>query len=247
MAGGGGWEVNDKRINMKIGGIQAQSLIDWPDEVCAVFFAVGCNFKCPFCYNIDLVLEKSKIIPEKEIENFLEERKNFLDAIMLSGGEPTMQNDLPEFIKKIKSYGYKVGIETNGTNPDMIERLLKEKLLDFIAMDIKSDFESYEKTVRAKVNIKKIKKSIELIKNSNMLYEFRTTIVPGLFDENTAEKIGELLKGAKKYVLQQFVNENNMLDNSYKKIKPYSLSELDKFKKILQKRIKDVEIKHSKF
>jgi len=230
---------------MKIGGIQAQSLIDWPDEVCAVFFAIGCNFRCPFCYNIDLVLEKSKIIPEKEIENFLEERKNFLDAIMLSGGEPTMQKDLPEFIKKIRSYGYKTGIETNGTNPDMIERLLKEKLLDFIAMDIKSDFESYEKAVGIKVDIKKIQKSIELIKNSKMLYEFRTTVVPGLFDDKTAERIGILLKGAKKYVLQQFINENNMLDINYKKIKPYLLSELDKFKKILQKNIENVEVRHS--
>ncbi len=227
---------------MKIGGIQKTSLIDYPDKVCAVFFASGCNFRCPYCYNPELVFSKTKLIQEKYIKNFLKKRKNYLDAILLSGGEITIQPDFVDFVKKIKSYGYLIGIETNGSDPDAIKELIDNKLVDFIAMDIKSDLETYEKAAGVKPDKEKIKKSVELIKNSNINYEFRTTVVPGLFDEETAIKIGKWLKGSKRYVLQQFRNEKGMIDKSLKRKKPYSVDKLKKFKKILEKYITNVKI-----
>ena len=228
---------------MKIGGIQKTSLIDYPNKVCAVFFASGCNFRCPYCYNPELVFNKTELINEKWIYNFLEKRKNYLDAILLSGGEITIQPDFIEFVKRIKQYGYLVGIETNGSKPDAIKKLIDSRLTDFIAMDIKSDLETYEKAACAKLDKGKIKKSVELIKDSNVDYEFRTTVVPGLFNEETAIKIGEWLKGSKKYVLQQFNNDRDMINKSFKRKKPYTVDKLKKFKEILEPYIKDVRIK----
>ena len=227
---------------MKIGGIQKTSLIDYPNKVCAVFFASGCNFRCPYCYNPELVFNKTKLINEKWIKNFLEKRKNLLDAILLTGGEITIQQDFIEFLKKIKKYGYLIGIETNGSKPDAIKKIIDHKVVDFIAMDIKSDLETYEKAAGAEIDKGKIKKSVELIKNSNIDYEFRTTVVPGLFDEETAIKIGEWLKQSKRYVLQQFRNEKKMIDKSFRKKKPYTAEDLKKFKKILELYITDVKI-----
>ena len=282
---------------MKIGGIQKTSLIDYPNKVCAVFFASGCNFRCPYCYNPELVFNKTELINEKWIYNFLEKRKNYLDAILLSGGEITIQPDFIEFVKRIKQYGYLVGIETNGSKPDAIKKLIDSRLTDFIAMDIKSDLETYEKAACAKldkgkikkygylvgietngsnpdaikklidnelvdfiamdlksdletyymaagvkVEKEKIKKSVELIKDSNVDYEFRTTVVPGLFNEETAIKIGAWLNGSKKYVLQQFNNDKDMINKSFKRKKPYTVDKLKKFKKILENYIDEVKI-----
>jgi len=228
---------------MKIGGIQKTSLIDYPNKVCAVFFASGCNFRCPYCYNPKLVFNKTKLIDEKYINKFLEERKNYLDAILLSGGEITAKPDFIEFVRKIKKYGYLVGIETNGSNPDAIKKLIDNELVDFIAMDLKSDLETYYMAAGVKVEKEKIKKSVELIKDSNVDYEFRTTVVPGLFNEETAIKIGAWLNGSKKYVLQQFNNDRDMINKSFKRKKPYIVDKLKKFKKILEPYIKDVRIK----
>ena len=227
---------------MKIGGIQKTSLIDYPDKVCAVFFASGCNFRCPYCYNPELVFNKTKLINEKWIKNFLEQRKSLLDAILLTGGEITIQQDFVEFLKEIKKYGYLVGIETNGSKPDAIKKIIDNKIVDFIAMDIKSDLETYEKAVGVKLDKEKIKKSVELIKNSNINYEFRTTVVPELFDEETAIKIGKWLKGSKRYVLQQFNNEKGMINKNFKREKPYAPDKLKKFKKILGPYITDIRI-----
>ena len=227
---------------MKIGGIQKTSLIDYPNKICAVFFASGCNFRCPYCYNPELVFNKTKLIDEKWVSKFLEERKNYLDAILLSGGEITVKPDFVELVRKIKKYGYLVGIETNGSNPYAIKKLIDNKLVDFIAMDIKSDLETYDMAAGVKVEKEKIKKSVELIKDSDIDYEFRTTVVPGLFDEKTAVKIGELLKGSKRYVLQQFNNEKDMIKKSFKRKKPYTVDKLKKFKKILENYIDEVKI-----
>lgn len=228
---------------MKIGGVQKTSLIDYPNKICAVFFASGCNFRCPYCYNSKLVFNKTKLIDEKWINRFLEERKNFLDAILLSGGEITAQPDFVEFIRKIKKYGYLVGIETNGSNPDAIKKVIDGELISFIAMDIKSDLKTYDKAARVNVDKEKIKKSVELIKNSNIEYEFRTTVIPGLFDESIAENIGKWLKGSKKYVLQQFKANKDMINNDFKNKKPYKQAKIQKFEEILKKYIKDVGVR----
>ena len=227
---------------MKIGGIQKTSLIDYPDKVCAVFFASGCNFRCPYCYNAELVFNKKRLIDEKWIKNFLKKRKNYLDAILLTGGEVTIQPGIIDFVKEIKSYGYLVGIETNGSNPDAIKELIDNKLIGFIAMDIKSDLETYDMAAGIKVEKEKIKKSVELIKNSGIDYEFRTTVVPGLFDEETAIKIGKWLKGSRRYVLQQFNNEKDIINKSFKRKKSYAIDKLKKFKKILENYIDEVKI-----
>lgn len=227
---------------MKIGGIQKTSLIDYPNKVCAVFFVAGCNFRCPYCYSPELVFNKTKSINEKWINNFLKERKNYLDAILLSGGEITIQHDIIDFVKRTKQYGYLVGIETNGSRPDVLKELIDNKLINFIAMDIKSDLETYEKAAGVKLDKEKIKKSVELIKNSSIDYEFRTTVVPGLFNEETAIKIGVWLKGSKRYVLQQFRNEKEMINKSFKEKKPYKIDKLKKFKKVLEPYIEDVKI-----
>ena len=228
---------------MKIGGIQKTSLIDYPGKVCAVFFASGCNFRCPYCYNPELVFNKTKLIDEKWIYNFLKERKNYLDAVLLSGGEITIQPDFIGFVKRIKQLDYSVGIETNGSEPDVIRELISNKLVDFIAMDIKSDLENYEKAAGVKLDNEKIKKSTEMIKKSSVDYEFRTTVVPGLFNEETATKIGEWLKGSKRYILQQFNNDKDMINKNFKRKKPYTADKLKKFKKILAPYIKNVMIK----
>lgn len=226
---------------MKIAGLQKTSLIDYPNKVCAVFFTSGCNFRCPFCYNPELVLDRAKAIDEKRIDKFLEERKKYLDAILLSGGEPTMQKDIIDFVKKIKKHSYLVGIETNGSKPEVLKKLLDNRLVDFIAMDIKSDLERYDKASGVKVDIKKIKQTVELIKNSNIDYEFRTTVVPGLFDDEAAVRVGELLKGAKKYVLQQFRNDKELVDKRYEGKRPYAKEELNEFKKLLEPYIDNVK------
>jgi len=228
---------------MDIGAIQGTSLIDYPGKVCAVFFTLGCNFRCGFCYSPELVFSRLKKLPGKNIEDFLKERQKFLDAIILSGGEPLLQKDIVGFCKKLKKYGYLVGIETNGSKPGTLKKLIDNKLVNFIAMDIKSDLEHYSKITGVDVNTSDIKKSIELIKNSGVDLEFRTTVVPGFYDKEIAENIGKILKGANKYVLQQFNNSKEMIDSSFKNKKPYKEAEIKKFRKILEKYIDNVGLR----
>jgi pyruvate formate lyase activating enzyme len=211
---------------MRIGGIQGTSLKDYPEKICSIFFTLGCNFRCHYCYNKKLVFEELKPIDEKRINNFLEERKNFSEAIMISGGEPTLQEDLPQFMKKIKSMGYLTGIETNGSRPEVIEKLINEKLIDFIAMDIKAPLEKYEKVTGVFVDVKKIRRSIEIVKKFKN-HEFRTTFVPTLLDENDIIEIAKLIKGAKVYRLQQFVNNVELISKEMEKVKPYPIELFD--------------------
>jgi len=221
---------------MKIGGLQKLSLIDYPGKTAATVFLVGCNFKCGFCHNPELVKGNIPEISEKEFFSFLDERKDFLDGVCITGGEPTIHKDLISFVKKIKKKGFLVKLDTNGSNPEMLKKLLG--LIDFVAMDIKTSKKGYDKAVGKKVDFKKIEKSVELIKNSKVDYEFRTTVVPGIVGD--FEEIGKWLKGVKKYVLQQFQNKK-VLDKSFKKIEPYS--NFKDFEKILKKYIKNIEIR----
>lgn len=191
-------------------GWQKTSLNEWPGEICSVVFIAGCNFRCPFCYNRDLVLnpEKLPVIEEKEILEHLKKQKDLLDGVMITGGEPLIQlkKDLIGFIKKIKAIGLKVGIETNGSNPEAIEFLIKKRLIDYAAMDIKAPLnqEKYNQLAGENVDLKKIKKSIKIIVDSGIDSEFRTTVVPGLLDKNDILEIVKEIKGAKKYYLQKF-------------------------------------------
>jgi len=231
-------------VKIKIKGVQRTSLIDYPKKVCSVIFVGGCNFRCPFCHNPELVLDEvKKDIPEDEIIKFLQKKKKWLDGICITGGEPTLHKGLPEFLRAVKAKGFLVKLDTNGANPSMLELLLKEKLIDYIAMDIKASIENYENAAGIKVDKKAVKKSAKIIVDSGIGYEFRTTVVPGLFDEKEAEKIGKWLKGAKKFCIQQFRNTDRTLDPKLQDTSPFRPKELKEFKKTLSNYFKKVEIR----
>ncbi len=225
---------------MKIGGLQKLTLIDYPSKIAATVFTIGCNFFCPFCHNPELVnpekIKKQPIIPENFFFDFLENRKGILEGICITGGEPVLQQDLPEFIKKIKNFGFSVKLDTNGSNPEMIEKLIREKLVDYFAMDIKGSLEKYQQIIRKKIDLEKIKKSVGIIKDSGIDYEFRTTIVPGIHTKEDIIQIAREISPAKKYFLQNF-RPGKTLDSHYKKCKPFNQKELELIQKECNKYI----------
>lgn len=210
---------------MEIGGLQKVSLIDYPGHIAATVFIIGCNFRCPWCYSGELVLpEKIQNQPrilEKDFFNFLEERKELLEGVTICGGEPTIHKELPNFIKKIKKMGYLVKLDTNGSNPQMVKKLISKHLIDYVSMDVKAPKERYEEVVGRKVNLKDIKRTIEILKKSNLDFEFRTTLVPTLIEKKDVLEIAQWIKPAKRYYLQNFRSEKT-IDSRFKKIKPYS-------------------------
>lgn len=228
-----------------IKGIQKTTLLDYPDKVACTIFLAECNFRCPFCYNIDLVLNYKNLpeISEEEILDFLKKRKKWLDGICITGGEPCVHKNLPDFIKKIKNLNYLIKLDTNGSNPRMIKDLIDRRLIDYVAMDIKGPLEKYDKISDVKVNIKDIKDSIEIIKNSKKDYEFRITVIPTLHDKKDVKKIGKLLKGTKKFFIQQY-KPMTTIDKKFEKISPFPVTTLEEFKKILEKYISKVEIRN---
>ena len=221
---------------MNIGGFQRFSLIDYPGKICAIVFTRGCNFRCPYCHNPELVdLEKfSKSVSEEEIFSFLEKRKGKLDAVSITGGEPTLQKELIEFLKKIKNMDYLVKLDSNGTYPGIIEKIISEGLVDYLAMDVKAPLEKYDEVVRAHVDKDKVKRSIELIKNSGLDHEFRTTVLKSQLSKDDIIEIGKLIKGAKLYVLQKFV-PSKILDPKFIDEKTYTDEEFEQLKKELGK------------
>ncbi len=229
---------------MKIGGLQRVSLIDYPGLISAVVFLQGCNFKCSYCHNPELVDPGlfQPCLRENDIFDFLDTRKGKLDAVSITGGEPTLQDKLPAFIKQIRKMGFAVKMDTNGSQPKVIKNLLAEKLLDFIAMDIKAPLKKYKDIVKATVNLDSIKESIGLILETNIPYEFRTTIVESQLGENDILQIGELISGANRYVLQNFVSTKT-LDKKFLKEKPFSDEKLQKIKSHLEKQITSVTIR----
>lgn len=212
---------------MKISGFQKTTLLDYPNLVACIIFTQGCNFKCGFCHNSDLLPNSTGVIEETEIFEYLNMRKKILDGVVISGGEPTIQKDLKEFIKKIKTFNLKVKLDTNGTNPKLIKELIEEKLVDYIAMDIKNNFDNYDKVIGTKTNIENIKKSIDIIKNSNIDHEFRTTIMKNYHNLENIKNICELI-GNSKYYLQNFKDSENVLDKSLKSFTDQELKDLEK-------------------
>ena len=229
---------------MNVGGFQRFSLIDYPGKICAIVFTQGCNFRCPYCHNPELVdLEKfSKSISEKEIFSFLEKRKGKLDAVSITGGEPTLQKELIEFLKKIKNMGYLVKLDSNGTHPEIIEKIIKEGLVDYLAMDVKAPLEKYNKVTGVDVDISKIKKSIDLIMNSSLDYEFRTTVLKSQLSKDDIREIGKLIKGAKLYVLQKFV-PSKILDPKFLDEKTYTDEEFEQLRKEMEKYVDKCDVR----
>jgi len=227
---------------MKIIGIQKQTLLDYPGKISATLFTPGCNFRCPFCHNFQIVLpdDNTKISNFAKIRNFFVERKNFLDAVTITGGEPTLHPNLPEVIKDLKGMGYLVKLDTNGTNPSMLMKLLNSGMLDYVAMDIKTslDFDKYNKAVGNVLTnemFENIKKSISIIMDSGIDYEFRTTVVPTLVDLDDILNITSYIKGAKNYALQKFESENANTDE-LRNTKAYSKEQIEE----VVSKIKDI-------
>lgn len=205
---------------MKICGLQNTTLLDFPGKVACTIFTGGCNFRCPFCHNASLVSDIGKIdeaYTEDEIFTFLNKRKNILDGVCITGGEPTLWPDLPDFISKIKETGLLVKLDSNGYKPDVLEFLIKNKLIDYIAMDIKSGESGYGNATGLKdIDISLIKKSISIIMNSGIDYEFRTTLVKGIHTISDIDEIGLLIKGAKNYFLQSYKDSGDILSSTFK-------------------------------
>lgn len=199
---------------MLIGGLNKMSLIDFPETVSAVVFTMGCNFRCPFCHNPELVLPEKFNTPldEEELFSFLKKRKGLLDGVVVTGGEPTIHKDLPEFVTKIKELGFKVKLDTNGTKPEMLKELIENKLVDFIAMDIKASMKKYELLSGCNTNLEKLRESIELIKKSAIYYQFRNTFVKPLLTDSDAVEIRKIVETDVKF--QDFVGDSKILDLS---------------------------------
>jgi len=246
---------------MQIGGLIKSSLLDWPGKLSCVVFTVGCNFRCGFCHNKDLVSEKLfeksglKGIEEKDFFEFLEKKKRILDAVVITGGEPTMQRGLVEFCRKIKTMGLAVKLDTNGSRPEVVEQLIRSKYIDYVAMDYKTQFASYSVVV-GNADLRSLQKTIEIIISSGIDFELRTTVVPGIHTQEVLRKmgkeIGEILGGparspprrtamAGRWFWQDFRPEN-CLDESYLKKKGYGKEKLEKWKKAVEKEIKGIRI-----
>jgi len=218
---------------MNIVGINKLTLLDYPGLTACTLFTGGCNFRCPFCHNASLVLDNSlPRIEEKEIFDFLEKRKNVLQGVCITGGEPTLNFDLDLFIEKIKKIGYKVKLDTNGNKPEVISHLLSNKLIDYIAMDIKNSLDKYAETVGIKnFNTFNIEKSAEILLSAKIDYEFRTTVVKEFHTEEDFKKIGTWLSGGKAYYLQQFVDSGKLIGDN---INAYNKEKLQEFLQILK-------------
>lgn len=198
---------------MKISGLQKLTLLDFPDVVSCIVFTKGCNLRCPFCHNSSLVID-SKLTPEideEEVFSYLNKRKNILDGVVISGGEPLLQSDIKDFIVRIKTLGYKVKLDTNGVNSKLLSELIDEKLVDYVAMDIKNTFDKYDMTTgKSNSRIDNIKESIRILKKEKVPYEFRTTIVKDFHNIEDIKKILKYINGSK-YFIQNFVDNENTI------------------------------------
>jgi pyruvate formate lyase activating enzyme len=213
---------------MKIGGFQKTSLLDYPDRISAIVWTVDCNFKCPFCYNTNLVDGNVELFNEDEVLSFLKKRKGLLEALSISGGEPFLQKDILDFTSKVKKLGYLVKIDTNGTFPERLKELIDKKLVDYVSMDIKAPKNKYSKLAGIKANLKKIEQSIEIIKNNAPDYEFRTTFVPDLLKKEDIIEIAKWLEGSKRFYLQQFKSDTPLISSKLDNVAPYSKEDIIK-------------------
>lgn len=223
-------------------GIEKLSLVDFDEKISCVLFMQGCNFRCPFCHNRDLALSKiDTFIPFQDVLDYLSSRKNIIDAVVVSGGEPTLMPDLKEKITKIKNMGFLVKIDTNGTNFNVLKDLIDNKLIDYVAMDIKNDFTNYPLTAGvSNIDYSNIKKSIEYLINGSIDYEFRTTLVKEFHNEESIKNMSVLLKGAKKLFLQKYIASdscfNSKLNFVEKKVSQHYIE-------ILKENIDSVELR----
>lgn len=223
------------------GGIEKFSLVDYEGKLATTIFLNGCNFRCPWCHNSSLISFEGEKLDLDNLYDYLNKRKNVLEAVCISGGEPTLNPYIIPLLENIKKIGYNIKLDTNGSNPDVLETLIKNNLIDYIAMDIKNDEFNYPKTIGLdNINFNNIKKSIKLIMNSNLGYEFRTTLVKELHNEESIKNIASLIKGANKYYLQKFILRESCLNQSFTEV---DINTANIYKSILEKEIKNVYLR----
>lgn len=221
-----------------IGGLKKTSLLDYPHKISAIVFTQGCNFRCGYCHNPGLLKgSKSDSISLESFFEFLSKRQGKLDGVVITGGEPTLQKDLICFIEQIKKMGFLVKLDTNGSNPDVIRKLLADGLIDYIAMDIKAPLDKYHLITNVQLDVEKISQSISLIMGSVIDYEFRTTVISSQLSFNDFNEIGKIISGAKRYFLQKFEVKTEILDNSLSFEKSYSDEEFNLIINLLKKYI----------
>ena len=227
---------------MKIHGLQKMTLLDFPGHVaCTVFFG-GCDLRCPFCHNFELVDGTAEpIMTVEELLSFLNKRQGLLDGVAFTGGEPCLQKDLPELLETIKGMGYKIKLDTNGNHPDMLEKLLELHLVDYVAMDIKNSPEQYARTVGLKeIDLTNIRRSVCMLLEDRVDYEFRTTVVEQFHEEKDFEAIGQMIQGAKRYFLQAFTDRDSV---PFGNLSAPSKKAMLRYAEIAGKYVQDVQIR----
>lgn len=227
---------------MQIHGLNKTTLLDYPQHVAATVFIGGCNFRCPFCHNKDLVLhaDTCPIINEDEVLNFLKKRFGILTGVCVTGGEPTLRKDLPDFLRKIKDIGYCIKLDTNGTNPHMLRLLFEQNLIDTIAMDIKTCLSDYPRLIGTHIDKDIIAASASFLMNSGIDYEFRTTVVKELHTKEAFVEIGKWLHGCKRYFLQSYTENENVIHPGFHS---YTKEELEAFQSVLLEYMTSVSLR----
>jgi pyruvate formate lyase activating enzyme len=228
---------------MDFSGLEKLSLVDYDDNITCTLFVGGCNFRCPFCQNSGLVLhpKEQPTIPWEDITEYLSKRRNVLDAVCVTGGEPTLMPDLLDKLKDIKAFGYKVKLDTNGYRPDVLKKAVSSGLVDYVAMDIKNSPEKYAKTVGlSAMNIGHIEESASFLIHGSLPYEFRTTVMEEFHTEGDFEKIGAWLEGAKKYFIQMYKDSENCIEHGFHMV---SKEKALVFKAILSKSVEYVALR----
>lgn len=216
---------------MKFSGLQKVSLIDYPGKVASVLFTPGCNLRCPFCHNWRIVVDpKPPFLREATALEILENRKKYVDAVVVTGGEPTMHKELPKFLVKLKARGFSVKLDTNGFYPEVLEECLGS--VDYVAMDVKTCLEKYG--ILGAMDTSSVLRSVEILKTGKVDYEFRTTAVPELVNATDVACIGDLVRGAKTHAFQQFIHQD-LLDKKYELLSPYTPERIGEFAEAMKK------------
>ncbi len=228
---------------MKIQGVQKLTLLDFPEKVACIVFTPGCNFRCPFCHNASLVTN----IPDESEWNeemffeFLKKRQGMLEGVCVTGGEPLLQSGIEDFIRKVKELGFMVKLDTNGSFPEKLKTLVQKNLVDYVAMDIKNSQESYGITAGVDDRyMDAVRESVDFLKNGNLPFEFRTTVIKHFHTEEEFERIGKWISGAEKYYLQKFKNSGDLINNH---IQGCADEEMEKFLEIVQKYVPNTQIR----
>jgi len=218
-----------------IGGFQKFSLADFPGKICAIVFSRGCNFRCPYCHNPELVDPKryAPEIPQEEVLRFLGLRRGRLQGVVVSGGEPTLHDDLPAFLAEIRKLGFAVKLDTNGSNPEALEGLIRESLLDYVAMDIKAPLAAYPRIAGAPVSAEDIERSVRLVIGSGLPHEFRTTYESSLLSTRDMEAIAEIVRGCESYVVQSF-RPSGALDPAMRRLARPDRASLHAIRKLME-------------